>query len=218
MANDKVTRIVVGYDYSPIAELALRRAFDLAAKEDHGEVHVVTVIMLGDGTGAGIAGLPVHPTVSLSDAHNALKDRVQAATKAWQAEGDRTFDRIVTHIRSEAPAAEIAQLATDLEASLIVVGTHGRRGVQRLLLGSVAEGVVRMAHCEVLVVRPQDTPAPIPKIEPPCPRCVETRKTSGGTELWCEQHRERHGQRHTYHYENRAAQDGNITGPTSTRM
>jgi nucleotide-binding universal stress UspA family protein len=217
MANDKVTRIVVGYDYSPIAELALKRGFDLASNEEHGEVHVVTVIMLGDGTGAGIAGLPVHPTISLSEAHGALKDRVQAATAAWQQESGKSFDRIVTHIRSEAPAAEIAQLATDLEARLIVVGTHGRRGVQRLLLGSVAEGVVRMAHCEVLVVRPHDTPAPVPKIEPPCPRCVEARNASAGKELWCEQHRERHGQRHTYHYESRVAREGNITGPTSTR-
>lgn len=217
MANETTTRIVVGYDYSPIADLALRRGFELAAREKHGELHVVTVIMLGDGTGAGIAGVPIHPAISLQDAHDALRKRVTDAVTAWQKETGDAFDRIVTHIRSEAPAAEIAQLATDIEARMIVVGTHGRRGVQRLLLGSVAEGVVRMAHCEVLVVRPLDTPAPLPKIEPPCPRCVETRHRTAGKEFWCEQHRERHGQRHTYHFENRIGQENNITGPSSVR-
>jgi hypothetical protein len=35
--------------------------------------------------------------------------------------------------------------------------------------------------------------------------------------MWCEQHRERHGQRHTYHYENRVSRDGNISGLMGTR-
>jgi nucleotide-binding universal stress UspA family protein len=48
----------------------------------------------------------------------------------------------------------IAQLASDIEADLVVVGTHGHRGLERLLLGSVAENVVRLAPCPVLVVRP----------------------------------------------------------------
>jgi len=97
----------------------------------------------------------------------------------------------------------VAQLASDLEAELVVVGTHGRRGLRRLLLGSVAEGVVRLSPCPVLVVRPRELAPEVPKIEPPCPRCLEARRASGGAELWCEQHREKHGQRHTYHREDR---------------
>lgn len=217
MTQEKISRIVVGYDYSPIAELALKRAFELASHESRAEVHVATVVMLGDGTGAGIAGVPVHPTVSVEGAHEALEKRATAVFDAWREATGLSFDRLITHVRSEAPASEIAQLAVDLEAKLIVVGTHGRRGVKRLLLGSVAEGVVRMAHCEVLIVRPVDEEADVPKIEPPCPRCVEERKATGGKEFWCEQHRERHGQRHTYHYSNRAAQDGNVSGLSGTR-
>jgi nucleotide-binding universal stress UspA family protein len=49
----------------------------------------------------------------------------------------------------------IAQLARDWNADLLVVGTHGRRGVSRLLLGSVAEGMVRVAPCPLLLVRGQ---------------------------------------------------------------
>jgi nucleotide-binding universal stress UspA family protein len=50
-------------------------------------------------------------------------------------------------------ADTIAQLAQDWNADLLVVGTHGRRGVSRLLLGSVAQGIARLAPCPLLLVR-----------------------------------------------------------------
>ena len=210
MTDSKISRIVVGYDYSPIADLALKRAFELGSHEEHTEIHVVTVILLGDAIGAGGAGVPVYPAISVDASHSALESRAKQLADEWKKESGKTFDRLVTHVRSESPATEIAQLAADLEAQLIVVGTHGRRGMTRFLLGSVAEGVVRMAPCEVLVVRPQSHEADVPKIEPPCPLCVEERKNTSGKEMWCEQHRERHGQRHTYHYVSRLNNDGNI--------
>jgi nucleotide-binding universal stress UspA family protein len=52
-----------------------------------------------------------------------------------------------------APAEEICLLARDIRAGLIVMGTHGRSGLKRLLMGSVAEQVVRQAPCPVLTVR-----------------------------------------------------------------
>jgi len=50
---------------------------------------------------------------------------------------------------------EIIKAAEDLKASLVIMGTHGRRGLNRLLLGSVAESVARRAHCAVLLIRPE---------------------------------------------------------------
>jgi hypothetical protein len=47
-------------------------------------------------------------------------------------------------------------------------------------------------------VRAKAVPAPVPSILPPCAQCLEARQISGGKELWCAQHRERHGQRHIY--------------------
>jgi hypothetical protein len=93
------------------------------------------------------------------------------------------------------------QLASDLQADVIVVGTHGRRGLARFLIGSTAERVVRLATCAVLVERPTVATAEEtgPQIEPPCPRCAETRRSTGNAELWCSQHRGHHGRRHTYH-------------------
>jgi len=117
--------------------------------------------------------------------------------------------RVVSHLRSNAAGREIAQLAVDLEADLVVVGTHGRTGLARILLGSVAHAVVTQAPCPVLVVRPKQASL-VPGIEPPCPRCLETRRLTGGTQLWCDQHRAHHGQRHTYHQEDRVGQETNF--------
>ncbi len=60
----------------------------------------------------------------------------------------------ITHILLEGdPASEIVRYGRDVSADLIVMGTHGRTGVERLVLGSVAEKVLRDATCSVLVVK-----------------------------------------------------------------
>lgn len=56
-------------------------------------------------------------------------------------------------IRVGSPSAVISQAALEWPADLVVLGSHGREGVERVLLGSVAEDVARHAHCPVMVVR-----------------------------------------------------------------
>lgn len=56
-------------------------------------------------------------------------------------------------VRKGAPAKEIVDMAEEVEADIIVCGTHGRTGLKHLLFGSVAETVVRLAPCPVLTVR-----------------------------------------------------------------
>jgi nucleotide-binding universal stress UspA family protein len=206
-SSEKPYLIVVGIDYSPASDLALDRAFELARERSQSEVHVVNVVQLAgaqavmDGTVApgGFVAL------SLADATTRVERYVDERCRAF---GDSLARvKVRAHCRVEAPAHEIAQLAADLEADLVVVGTHGRRGIARLLLGSTAEAVVRAAPCPVLVVRPKALAEEEPRIEPPCPRCVEVRRASGGAEFWCEQHRERHGQRHTYSQRDRVGAD-----------
>lgn len=58
-------------------------------------------------------------------------------------------------VRIGSPAAEIIAAATDLHADLVCISTHGRGGLARVLMGSVAESVVREAPCPVLTVRPK---------------------------------------------------------------
>jgi hypothetical protein len=149
--------------------------------------------------------------VTLSEARKRFTAYTEQVVKRYATpELSQRITRVVPHIRFDAIAGEIAQLAADLEADLVVVGTHGRRGLPRLLLGSTAETTARLAPCPVLVVRPKAVPEPLPVIEPPCPQCVDTRFATHGAELWCEQHRERHGQRHTYHQGDRVSSDSEM--------
>jgi nucleotide-binding universal stress UspA family protein len=62
-------------------------------------------------------------------------------------------------------APEILHYAKDNDVDLIVMGTHGRRGLGHLFLGSVAEEVVRMAHCSVLTIRERKEPLPVEAVE-----------------------------------------------------
>ena len=205
--SEKPYLIVVGVDYSPASDLALERAFELAAAQPRAEIHVVSVVNLY-GAQAIMDGstAPVDVSaVTLSDATATLERYVEQRRSSCRGSLESLVVRC--HLRLDAPATEIAQLAADLEADLVVVGTHGRHGIARLLLGSVAEAVVRLAPCPVLVVRPKALPEQPPRIEPPCPQCVETRKASGGAQYWCEQHRERHGQRHTYNQRDRVGSE-----------
>jgi nucleotide-binding universal stress UspA family protein len=166
--------IVVGVDYSELGDLALERACDLAKAQERTHLHVVHV---GRMEVPNLDKLEDEASTSdLSEADRRLRDHVQQIVKRW-------CD---------------AHLASDVEADLVVVGTHGRRGARRFLLGSTTEATVRLAPCAVLVVRPRE--ASIPQIDPPCPRCLQTRRATDGKRLWCKQHSEHHEKRHTYHY------------------
>ncbi len=67
---------------------------------------------------------------------------------------------ITTLLRDGVPWEEVNAVATETKADLIVIGTHGRRGIARALLGSVAEQVVRTSLCPVLTVRGDDEATP----------------------------------------------------------
>jgi nucleotide-binding universal stress UspA family protein len=207
--------IVVGIDYSETGELAFDKALELSLERPRAEVHVLHVMPLNLPLLAPELEITRKPaTAAIGEAAARLTEHVEKklATFRKGRESDAALAelRVVPHLRTDSPATEVAQLAADLEADLVVVGTHGRRALARLFVGSVAEVTVRLAPCPVLVVRPKMRPAPIPAIEPPCPRCLEERAKSAGRELWCEQHREQHGQRHTYHQSDRAGAETNM--------
>jgi nucleotide-binding universal stress UspA family protein len=202
--------IVVAVDFSEASDLAVQRAFEIAADQPRAEVHLTHVVQT---YGPQVAyEMPIDASalavLSLNEARSRFREYAdQALARYLEQNPSKKFERVVAHLRFDAIAEEVAQLAADLEADLVVVGTHGRKGLSRLLLGSSAEATVRLAPCPVLVARPKAVPQAPPQIEPPCPRCVEARLSSSGAEQWCEQHRERHGQRHTYHQGDRVGTD-----------
>jgi nucleotide-binding universal stress UspA family protein len=208
--------IVVAVDYSEAGNLALERALELTIEKPSAALHVVNVLplaqtsMMPDGAAATWVGSLPTIAEAAQQLEEYLAPRVAAFRARHAGQNLTALAGLRAHQRAEVPSEEIAQLAADVEADLVVIGTHGRRGLTRVMLGSVAEATVRLAPCPVLVVRPKAVPAAVPAIQPPCPRCVEARTASGGKEFWCEQHRERHGQRHTYHQGDRVSGDGGM--------
>ena len=213
--------VVVGVDYSEVSRLALREGLRVASERGESEVHVVHVDSEAHSIPApwadeeALAEVRSRQTSAAADLteasqrlHRLVVEDVAAFQEASRQPGT-AIQRVVSHVRTQAAGREIAQLAVDLEADLVVVGTHGRTGLARILLGSVAHTVVTHSPCPVLVVRPKQASL-VPGIEPPCPLCLEARKLSGGAQLWCEQHRARHGQRHTYHQDDRVGQETNF--------
>lgn len=198
--SDNRFTIVVGIDFSDTGDLAFDHALELANERENADVHVVYVEdeIAMPRVPAALVGAQTESDEILGRVQKRATDRLDAFVKRARPR----MKHIVAHVRRGNPADQIVQLAADLEADLIVVGTHGRRGLRRMLLGSVAEQVLRLARCPVFVVRPKDHEAlgKVPEIEPPCPDCVRTRRESGGAKLWCARHSEPHIRPHTYHY------------------
>ena len=120
--------------------------------------------------------------------------------------GGLTTQTVAVHVRKGEAAHEIAQLATDLCADLIVVGTHKTPHLKNLFVGSTAERVMASAKCPVVVAgpRPEPQPSHVIVIEPACPACVQARFESRGRTWWCTRHSEHHSvlrHHHLYSYD-----------------
>jgi nucleotide-binding universal stress UspA family protein len=145
------TKILLAVDGSKEATLAASTAVELAKRTDS-ELHIVyvqskTEFSTPPGWKVFNADLPVRLTQAAEEeARTKLNEEVQ---RVRQAGGEITGE----HARLGHPDAEIVGLAEELGARLIVVGSRGRGGVRRALMGSVSDSVVRHAHCPVLVVR-----------------------------------------------------------------
>ncbi len=85
-----------------------------------------------------------------------LADQAQRHLEEWRAEAEQLAGgvRVTAEKAVGEPAAEILEVAREQGADLLVLGTHGRTGLEHALMGSIAERVVRRAHCPVLTVRP----------------------------------------------------------------
>ena len=179
--------VIVGIDLSQQSLEVLQRAAKLAAMTE-GELHLVHVVP-GDAVGS----LQGDAKLRLA----AVSDEVRAELRQQADTVPAAVKRIVLHVRIGKPDVELAQLASDLGADLIVVGTHGHGPLERLILGSVAESLLRNAPCPVLVCRPKAV-RPWEQIEPPCPDCLAVQQKSGRKALWCERHSQHRPRAHTY--------------------
>jgi nucleotide-binding universal stress UspA family protein len=148
-----IHRILVPTDFSAASKQALAYALSLAASVS-GSVellHVWKQPVVSGGRLVFVEGEISQPLTEWSRKH-AQADMDQFVSEAG------AEDLVQTRLCQGEPAEIICQVAEEDEFDLIVMGTRGRSGVPRILLGSVAERVVRMAPCPVLTVRPQESP------------------------------------------------------------
>lgn len=104
-----------------------------------------------------ILALPEMATYAPPALWERMETEAAAMLERWRSEAEhatRCERRVVAVERAGIPSEEIVRFTEDERTDLLVVGTHGRSGLQRALLGSVAERVLRNAPCPVLAIRP----------------------------------------------------------------
>ena len=144
-----IKKILVATDFSETSDAAVAYARQLAATFGSA-LHVVHV---AGNVVASAIGLEEYST-DFVGLQRELEDAARKHLEATITETDRkTLAAKLVLLTSNNPAQAIASYARDEGIDLVVAGTHGRGGMQHLLLGSVAERVVRTAPCPVLTVR-----------------------------------------------------------------
>lgn len=145
----RITRILVPTDFSDTSDAALRYARTLA---DTFGASLHLIHAFDDPYAAGALAPEVYGTIPEELRESALR-AAETNLRERLPEVDQERLRGSREIVMGAPAPAIVKYATGNDVDLIVMGTHGRGGVAHLLLGSVAEKVVRTAPCPVLTVR-----------------------------------------------------------------
>ena len=141
------TTILLATDGSKEAQLAATTAADLTQKTNS-ELHVVTV-----GPDYPLYELPEHP----AEFEDVLRENRREAKEMLEQQAKQIEEAGVTinetHLREGRAAEEIVEVAEEIGAGLIVMGSRGYGRLRRALLGSVSDAVVRHAHCPVTIIR-----------------------------------------------------------------
>lgn len=184
-------RIVVGVDFSELSSNALEHAFATCALRTRAEVHMVVSVV--DGRSELVPAMD--HKASLTEITDHVREKLATygtnALATYRASYPAcTPFALVAHVRLGPVAEQLAALSNEILADLVIVGTHGRSGLPRVLLGSVAERIVRLAPCPVLVVRPVNKHGldGVPRPNPACPACVAKRQKTDNAEWWCDAH------------------------------
>jgi nucleotide-binding universal stress UspA family protein len=181
MATQRTRYVIVGaFDHSTEAPRVALTAASIAAATPGAEVHLVHVMA--------------------SEKKGELEKHSQHVEDVARLVRTTFRGPIVGHLTAGTPWRAIVQTAANLDADLVIVGTHGREGLERVTMGSVAEKVVQHARCPVLLVREKDHLANRePQIEPPCPDCVDAQRETQGKTLFCALHAKHHERGHTFY-------------------
>jgi nucleotide-binding universal stress UspA family protein len=180
--------VVAAVDRSEASEPVLEMSPRLANALDATELHFVHVIG------------PTNPQLRELGPPVIERDDARVFLETVSRRAGRVFDgSIVPHVRIGHVRAEVLKVVNELEADLLIVGSHPKAMLEKLFTGSVSRSLVRTAPCPVFIARAKAYPV-APAIEPPCPACVEVQRESHGAVQLCAQH-DRHPLRAHLHYE-----------------
>lgn len=145
--------VLVAYDFSAHARRALETAVTFA-KRQSGDCTLLHVVQSYPFMAFG--GVPSHTTLPPPNAA-AMRDDAVAQLEQVAASVQDAPGRIDTRVVEDSDVAgAICEIAQELDADLIVMGTHGRTGIAHAIVGSIAERTLRHAPCSVLTVRAEE--------------------------------------------------------------
>lgn len=139
----EIRRVLCPVDFSPHSESAVQFAVELAQKLG-ADVHLLHVYQLP------VYALPDGAMMAGPEFTTRVTTELQKALTSLAAKFQPT--KLDTHLVEGVPYREVVRMSDELDADLIVMGTHGRTGLRHLLLGSVAERVVRSSKVPVVTV------------------------------------------------------------------
>lgn len=145
-----ISRILVPVDFSPHSDLAVRYATALAGRLG-ASVDLLHVVEDPFATGAWNSEIAAVP--DLTELREHLIGEAERQTARYRTIADAAHVPMVTSVRTGLPSHTILDFAHALGPDLIIMGTHGRSGLTHLIMGSVAERMVRHAPCPVLTLR-----------------------------------------------------------------
>jgi nucleotide-binding universal stress UspA family protein len=192
--------VLAAVDGSPLEREVVRVGANFARCAPGGELHLVHVV---EDLPPRVTLVPAPVGLGVTTAEVVATARRRLDSVAADAR-TQFAGRIVEHLAAGSAWKQILQIALDVQADVLLVGTHGRTGIKRMLLGSVAEAVVRRASCPVIAVRAKDYHAFVPpEIEPACSDCLRAQHETNGARLWCDAHASSDEHRGHIHYEAR---------------
>lgn len=144
--------ILIATDGSEIAQTAVEEGLELASKIG-ARATIVTVTEPWDAVILGESSL-AFPINDYNKSQEETAAKILSDANAVAKKLDTACDTL--HVINDAPAEGIVEAANKLDADLIVIGSHGRRAVARILLGSQANKVIALTTIPVLVCRPHD--------------------------------------------------------------
>ena len=143
-----IKKILVPYDFTNFADLAFENALEVAKKFE-AKLYLLTVV----GTDVDTSGMSYERAQEAHDENEAKAK--EDLTKISQSKHDHGVDISVNIVHTSSTIDGILSFATNNGIDLIVMGSHGRSGLKKLVLGSVAAGVVTKAQCRVMIVKPK---------------------------------------------------------------